>query len=165
MTKPQADGTQKPFSRQASSATEANVANPANVMMQYHFRIRENGALVFRINPANRQRRIEMQQIAIANTKRGDFKAVRDHVLTDDDRTAIQNWLTDRQEHLQERHYRDAEDLIDRLSMTVQWVQSEAAPTQLDALTDRLIFAMHDLRTVLVRKMGQRNRQGGAPKD
>ncbi|MDX8348578.1 hypothetical protein SLH49_11330 [Cognatiyoonia sp. IB215446] len=165
MTKPQADGTQKPLSHQANSATEADVANPTNPNRQYHFRIRENGALVFRINPANRQRRIEMQQIAVANTKRGDFKAVQDHALTDDDRTAIQNWLTDRQEHLQERKYRDAEDLIDRLSMTAQWVQSEAVATQLDALSDRLIFAMHDLRTVLVRKMGQRNSQGGASKD
>lgn len=142
----------------ASDATMRNVsAQPDEPVQQYHFRIRENGALVFRINQANRKRRIEMQQIAVANTKRGDFKPVRDHVLTDHDKAAIQNWLSNRQERLHNRKYQDAEDLVDRLSEAAQWAQTEAAEAQLDALTDRLIFAMHDLRSVLIRKKGQRN--------
>ncbi|MDX8355246.1 hypothetical protein [Cognatiyoonia sp. IB215182] len=136
----------------ASFIEEAGNTGQRPTIPQYHFRIRENGALVFRINPSNRHRRIEMQQIAVANTRRGDFKSVRDHVLTDDDKAAIGEWLINRQEHLKERKFRDAEDLLERLSEVAHWAQTEATQTQLDELADRLFFAMHDLRAVLIRK-------------
>ena len=34
----------------------------------YYFRIRENGAAVFRVDTENRQRRIEMDQIALVTS-------------------------------------------------------------------------------------------------
>ena len=40
--------------------------------------------------------------------------------------------------------------------MTTQWVQSKATDDQLEAVTDNLLMAMHDLRTVLVRKKAER---------
>ena len=36
---------------------------------EFFFRIRENGATVFRVDTENRQRRIEMDEIAIVNIK------------------------------------------------------------------------------------------------
>ena len=42
---------------------------------EYYFRVRENGAVVFRIDTKNRMRRIEMDQIAVINIKNGDVKA------------------------------------------------------------------------------------------
>jgi len=38
---------------------------------EYYFRTRENGAAVFRVDTENRQRRIEMDQIAIVNVRNG----------------------------------------------------------------------------------------------
>ena len=41
---------------------------------EYYFRIRENGAAVFRISTDNRQRRIEMEEIAIVNIRNGNIR-------------------------------------------------------------------------------------------
>ena len=48
---------------------------------EYFFRIRENGAVVFRVATENRQRRIEMEEIAIVNVKTGAIKPHGDRPL------------------------------------------------------------------------------------
>jgi len=45
---------------------------------------------------------------------------------------------------------------VDYLNLTTQWVQSKATDDQLDAVTDALLLAMHDLRSTLVRKKADR---------
>lgn len=42
------------------------------------------------------------------------------------------------------------------MNLTTQWAQSRATPEQLDQVTDALLLAMHDLRSVLVRKKADR---------
>ena len=42
------------------------------------------------------------------------------------------------------------------MNLTTQWAQSKASDAELEAITDRLLLAMHDLRTVLVRKKADR---------
>ena len=54
---------------------------------------------------------------------------------------------------------RDLDDIlrtVDNLNLTAQWVQSRATDAQLDAVSDALFLAMHDLRSVLVRKKAER---------
>ena len=46
----------------------------AGELPDYYFRVRENGAAVFRVDTENRQRRIEMDQIAIINMRNGEIK-------------------------------------------------------------------------------------------
>ena len=41
---------------------------------EYFFRVRENGAMVFRIDTENRHLRLDMNQIAVVNIKNGDIK-------------------------------------------------------------------------------------------
>ena len=50
---------------------------------------------------------------------------------------------------------------MDYLNLTTQWVQSKATDEQLDAVTNDLLLAMHDLRSVLVRKKADRLMKGG----
>ncbi len=126
----------------------------------YYFRIRDNGAAVFRVDTENRQRRIEMDQIAIVNTNRGDYKAHGDHTLTDSDTAAIESWLRDRMDLLAQRDIDDIHRAVDYLNVTTQWAQSKANDAQLDDVTDRLLLAMHDLRSVLVRKKADRLSKG-----
>jgi hypothetical protein len=45
----------------------------AGELPDYYFRVRENGAAVFRVDTENRQRRIEMDQIAIINMRNGEI--------------------------------------------------------------------------------------------
>ena len=54
---------------------------------------------------------------------------------------------------------RDMDDIyraIDYLNLTAHWAQAKATDTQLEQVTDDLLMAMHDLRSVLVRKKADR---------
>jgi len=126
---------------------------------KYYFRIRDNGAAVFRVDTENRQRRIEMDQIAFVNVNKGEVKPHGDTDLTDDDIAAIQQWLDQRVRLLAQRNIDDIHRAVDYMNITTQWVQSKASDAQLDDVTDALLLAMHDLRSVLVRKKADRMMQ------
>ncbi len=123
---------------------------------EYYFRIRENGAAVFRVDTENRQRRIEMDQIALINVRNGEIKAHGDRVLSDADMGVIRAWLARRQDVLAARDIDDIHRAVDHLNLTAAWAQSKATDAQLDEVTDALLLAMHDLRTVLVRRKADR---------
>lgn len=123
---------------------------------EYYFRIRENGAAVFRVDTENRQRRIEMDQIALVNVKNGEIRAHGDRVLSDADTGVIREWLARRQDVLAARDIDDIHRAVDHLNLTAAWAQSKATDAQLDDVTDALLLAMHDLRTVLVRRKADR---------
>lgn len=129
---------------------------------EYYFRIRENGAVVYRVSTENRQRRIEMDEIAVVNVRNGTIKPHGATPLTRADQAAIDDWLSARQALLAAREVDDILRTVDHLNLTAQWVQSRATGDQLDAVTDALLLAMHDLRTVLVRKKADRLVKGGA---
>ncbi|MDP2086451.1 MAG: hypothetical protein Q8K20_14750 [Gemmobacter sp.] len=122
----------------------------------YYFRIRENGAAVFRVDTENRQRRIELQEIAVVNTRNGNVKPHGETELTEADRAAIAEWLAARQSELAAREVDDILRAIDHLNLTTHWAQSRATDAALDRVTDRLLLAMHDLRSVLVRRKAER---------
>ncbi|OYW60539.1 MAG: hypothetical protein B7Z31_04115 [Rhodobacterales bacterium 12-65-15] len=126
-----------------------------------YFRIRENGAVVFRLNTENRQRRIEMIEIATVNVKNGNIKPHGETTPSPAELAAIRAWLATRQAQLAAREVDDILRTVDHLNLTTQWVQSRAEDDQLDTVTDALLLAMHDLRTVLVRRKAERLGQGG----
>ncbi|MEO0945298.1 MAG: hypothetical protein AAFY06_10720 [Pseudomonadota bacterium] len=119
---------------------------------EYYFRVRENGAMVFRVDTSNRMRRIEMEQIAVANVKNGEIKPHGGRDLTDADRLAIETWLSERRAQLAAREVDDILRTVDRLNLTTVWAQQRATADELEQVSDALLLAMHDLRSVLVRK-------------
>ena len=123
---------------------------------QFYFRIRDNGASVFRVDTENRQRRIEMVEIASVNVKNGTIKPHADGVLTAPELAVIKNWLTARAITLASRDIDDIHRAVDHMNLTTHWAQSRATDADLDAVTDALLLAMHDLRAVLVRKKSER---------
>lgn len=123
---------------------------------EYYFRIRENGAAVFLVDTSNRQRRIDLEEIATVNVKNGQVKPHGERVLTPRDIKAITTWLQERVDLLAMRDVDDILRSIDHLNLTAQWAQSRATDEQLDAVMDPLLLAMHDLRSVLVRKKAER---------
>ncbi|CUH44193.1 hypothetical protein [Ruegeria atlantica] len=123
---------------------------------EYYFRVRENGAAVFRIDTENRQRRIEMDQIAVINIRNGEVKPQGQRTLSDADKAEIARWMEARKTLLAQRDIDDIHRAVDYLNLTTQWAQSKATPEQLEDVTDRLLLAMHDLRSVLVRKKADR---------
>ena len=128
----------------------------AGELPEYYFRVRDNGAFVFRVDTENRQRRIDMDQIAVVNIRNGQIKPQGDRELSAQDMEVIQDWMAERQELLDYRDIDDIHRAVDYLNTTTHWAQSRATGDQLEQVTDALLLAMHDLRTVLVRKKADR---------
>ena len=128
----------------------------AGDLPDYYFRVRENGAFVFRVDTENRQRRIDMEQIAVVNIRKSEIKPHGDRVLTDEDIVAISDWMAERLKLIEHRDIDDILRAVDYLNTTTHWAQSRATEDQLEEVTDSLLLAMHDLRTVLVRKKADR---------
>ena len=122
----------------------------------YYFRIRDNGAVVFRVDTENRHGRIEMAQIAVVNLRKAEVKPQGDVELSAQDQAAIANWMAQRTDLLEGRRIDDIRRTVDHLNVTAAWAQSKASADELAVITDELLMAMHDLRSVLVRKKSER---------
>ena len=123
---------------------------------EYYFRIRENGALVFRVDAENRQRRIDMEPLAVLNIRNGEIKPQGERELSEADLAVIREWMEERHELLAARDMDDIHRAIDSLNLTAQWAQSKASDNQLEYVNNALLLAMQDLRSVLVRKKADR---------
>ncbi len=121
-----------------------------------YFRIRENGAAVFRVDTENRAGRIDLIEIAAVNIRNGNIKPHGDRALTDADLSAIRDWMAARAAELAARDVDDILRTVDHLNLTTHWAQGKASDADLEAVTDRLLLAMHDLRQVLVRRKAER---------
>jgi len=64
--------------------------------------------------------------------------------------------MEERRALLKRREMDDIRRTIDHLNLTAQWAQSRATPEELEEITDDLLLAMHDLRSVLVRRKAER---------
>ena len=128
----------------------------ATDLPDYYFRVRDNGATVFRVDTENRQRRIEMTQIAVVNVRNGEIKPQGERQLTQEDVVVIREWMEQRVATLAARDIDDIHRAVDYLNQTTHWVQTKATEAQLDLISDALLLAMHDLRSVLVREKADR---------
>jgi hypothetical protein len=126
----------------------------------HFFRVRDNGAVVFRVDPENRQRRVEMEQIAVVNLRNGEIRPHGERTLSDADLAAIRNWMGARSALLARREIDDILRTVDHLNQTAHWAQAKATDDQLAQVTDQLLLAMHDLRSVLVRRTADRLARG-----
>ncbi|NDH03353.1 MAG: hypothetical protein EBY40_09545 [Marivivens sp.] len=127
---------------------------------EYYFRVRDNGAAVFKVDTENRQRRIEMDQIAVANIRNGEIKAQGARELSPEDVKVIKDWMEARIALLAARDIDDIHRAVDYMNLTTHWAQTKATDEQLEDVTDALLMAMHDLRTVLIRKKADRLMKG-----
>jgi hypothetical protein len=135
----------------------------AGDLPDYYFRIRENGAVAFRVDTENRNRRIELIELATINVKNGTIKPRDEANLTPADMTVIRDWMDKRVALLAARDIDDILRAVDYLNTTTHWAQTRATDAQLDQVTDDLLLAMHDLRAVLVRRKAERlNRDAAA---
>jgi len=119
--------------------------------MDLYFRIKDNGATVFRINDDTRQRRLDLQPVAEANVRNGDIKLRRDVTLSDAERAEITAWLAARSSALQAREIEQARLTIEHLNATANWFSSKPDEAAADAMSEDLLMAMHDLRAAIVR--------------
>jgi len=123
---------------------------------ELYFRTRETGATVFRLETDTRNNRLELVPIAVANLRNGQIRPQGGRSLTEAEDTAIRAWMTAREVELAARRVDDIRRAIDHLNLVAAWAQQGASDEELDAFTDPLLLAMHDLRGVLVRRKADR---------
>ena len=80
--------------------------------------------------------------------------------MSDADRKAIDDWIATRKDALKSREIDDILRTVDHLNLTATWAAQKASPAELEAVSDALLLAMHDLRSVLVRKKSDRMDDG-----
>lgn len=132
---------------------------------EFYFRVREGGAVVFRLDAGNRQRRLEMEQIAVVHLGNGRIRSHGGHELSETETAIIEDWLAARREELAARRIDDIFRAVDHLNLTAQWAQSEASAEEIASVADALLLAMHDLRAVLVRRKAEAMEPGRAEDD
>lgn len=117
----------------------------------YYFRPRPNGAMLLQIRHDPRLRRTEMHRIAGIQADSGEVRPAKGHALSDEEHALIKDWLA----HGNGLNGRGAKAVAE-IGHIAHWAQFRATPEELDAATEELLWAMQDLREVLVRKLAQR---------
>lgn len=125
-----------------------------------YFRVRDNGAQVFRVTTDSPTRRLEMTAIAVVNVRNGEIRPQGKQEPTEEELAEITAWRDARADILAIREDDEIRRSIDQINMVAHWAQSRATDRQLDEVTDDLLLAMHDLRSVLVRKRADRMEGG-----
>jgi hypothetical protein len=129
---------------------------------RHYFRLRDPGALVFRVDDATLHGRLELLPLALVNLRNGEVKPQGGQALTAEDEDAIAAWV---REHRAAFAARDADDIrrtVEQINHAAHWAQTRASDAQLDEVSQDLLLAMHDLRSVLVRRRAARISPDGA---
>lgn len=103
----------------------------------------------------NRQKRLELQSVANLNLNKAQINSNSESPPTADEVGEIESWITARQEIIFKRRLDDILRLIDDLNATAHWLQTKADDDALGPVADDLLLAMHDLRSVIVRKKSE----------
>jgi len=120
-----------------------------------YFRTRENGATVFRIDTENKSRRLEMHQIGTVAIRKKEFRPHGDAEITASEQKEINSWIEERVSFLDAQQNAEITGLIDALKSAAHWMNSQAQASDIKKYSTELFLAMHDLRGVLDRKLGQ----------
>lgn len=117
------------------------------------FRIKENGAAVYRVSAQDRQSRLAMQQIATVNVKNGKIKPHGTEEPAPDEIGDIEKWIEKRRAILTQKGDMFISEGVEQLNLLAQFFQSTASDEQVKEHAEDLLMSIHDLRSVLVRKM------------
>ena len=122
--------------------------------MKLYYRHRENGVTVFRMEVANRQRRIELNQIA-SILRDGKIVPHKRREPTEAELGEIETWWADWQKKSGEDALDETEQFIAELNLFTDWVARKAPADQVDQRSDALLTALLDLRQVVVRRLSE----------
>ncbi len=122
--------------------------------MKLYYRIRKQGALVFRMEVSNRQRRIELNQIA-AITGKDEIRPHKRRPPTEAEVAEIQDWWETHKARREADGLDDVETFMEELNKFTNWVDKEAPNAMVSEQSDPLLMALLDLRQVIVRRLSE----------
>ena len=122
--------------------------------MKLYFRHHDQGAQVFRMEVANRQRRIQLNRIATV-TAHGDVVPQGDCSASEPELARIRSdWAAWRQRR-DDGNLSPTETFMAELNRFTDWVASDAPNSEVDTLSDDLLLALLDLRQTVVRRLSE----------
>lgn len=121
--------------------------------MKLYYRHRENGVTVFRMEVANRQRRIELNQIA--TIRGGEIIPHKRRQPTDTELSEIKAWDEASSAKRDADDFVETEKFIEQLNLFTDWAARKAPADQIDQHSDALLTALLDLRQVVVRRLSE----------
>ena len=124
--------------------------------MRLYFRIKDNGASVFRLVEDPARQRLDLKPIAEANHRNGAVKPRPNEVLTSEESAEIEAWLADRRDTLARRENAAADRAVEAMNAAAHWLSGKPDLAAADASTEQLLLAMHDLRGAIVRYKAER---------
>lgn len=131
---------------------EAGNAQGQVVIPELYFRIKDNGAHVFRVSVSDKDQRLKLEPLAVINQRTGDVKPQGKRKITRSEQAEISAWLEVRRAHLEAQKDAEIDQLIERMNLLAQRASARATDAGLEAATPRLLMALHDLRSALTRK-------------
>ena len=120
-----------------------------------YFRIRENGASVFRVDAENRHGRLDLEPLAFANVRNGEIRPQGGRELTPEERKQVETWIAARQDTLADEEARGIAGTVEAINAAAHWAQTKATDKEIAEFAGDVLLAMHDLRSVLVRRQSQ----------
>jgi hypothetical protein len=130
--------------------------------MELYYRLVERGALVFRLDVSNRQRRIELTQIATIDAQgdvrpngRPDVRPNGRQPATHDELASASAWWCDWQARRAKGHLTETECFRAEINRFTEWMAREARDDEISRLSDPLLMALLDLRQVVVRRLSE----------
>jgi hypothetical protein len=122
--------------------------------MKLYYRVRKQGALVFRMEVSNRQRRIELNQIA-AITGKDEIRPHKRRPPTAEEEAEIRAWWADHKTRREAGELDEIETFMEELNKFTNWIEKEAPNAAVGAQSDPLLMALLDLRQVIVRRLSE----------
>lgn len=122
--------------------------------MQLYFRHGEKDVIVFRMEVANRQRRIELNRIASIDPD-GAITQLPDRAPNVAELARIRQWWADWQQRSTGGELDRTEQFISDLNQFTDWLACRADETEVDARSDDLLTALLDLRQTVVRRLSE----------
>jgi hypothetical protein len=117
-----------------------------------YFRLREPGALVFRVDAGTARGRLDLEPLAIVNLRSGEVRPQGAQVPSAEDEAEIAAWVQARRAEVAAREAEDIRRTVEQINQTAHWAQTRASDAEIDAVSQDLLLAMHDLRLVQVRR-------------
>jgi len=121
-----------------------------------YFRLRENGAQVFRVETDTRQQRLDLRPIAQVNARNGTIRPHAQNAPTEVEEAEIRAWAENQAAVHARAEAETGHETLAALGRAAHWAQSRADDDELEAVADALLMAMHDLRSVLIRRRANR---------
>lgn len=123
--------------------------------MTLYFRIKDNGATVFRVAEDGPGGRMDLNPIAEVNVRNGELRARREAEITEPEKREIADWIVARRRAVAAEAAATPQRALEAINAAAHWYAGKPDPAAARAARNDLLMAVFDLRAAIVRHMAE----------